>query len=96
MSLIHKAALVAGVVTVLQSAAAIVQNFVTVRGRHSARLYCFYCGSTDPFGHICDPDPKKFVRGHTRRLQPPIRHCQVCGWQLDMCSDNCLNCGNIE
>ena len=36
MSLIHKAALVAGVVTVLQSAAAIVQNFVTVRSCHSA------------------------------------------------------------
>ena len=32
MSLIHKAALV----TVLQSAAAIVQIFVAVRGRHSA------------------------------------------------------------
>ena len=64
------------------------------------RLYCFYCGSTDPFDHICDPDPKKFVRGHTRWLQPPIfaeiRHCQVCGCQLDMCSDTCLNCGNIE
>ena len=95
MSLIHKAALV----TVPHSAAAIVQNFVAVRGRYSsegARLYCFYCGSTDPFDHICDPDPKNFVRGHTGWLQPPIRHCQVCGWQLDMCSDNCLNCGNIE
>ena len=95
MSLIHKAVPVA----VLQSAAAIVQNFVAARTaavHEGVSLYCFYCGSTDPFDHICDPDPKKFVRGHTRWLQPPIRHCQVCGSQLDMCSDNCLNCGNIE
>ena len=35
MSLIHKATLVAGVVTVLQSATAIVQNFAAVRGCHN-------------------------------------------------------------
>ena len=99
MSLIHKA----GVVTVLQSAAAVVQNFVAARTatvHEGVRLNCFYCGSTDPFDHICDPDPKNFVRGHTRWLQPPIfaeiRYCQACGCQLDMCSDECINCGNIE
>ena len=99
MSLIHKA----GVATVLQSAAAIVQNLVTARAatvHEGVRLNCFYCGSADPFDHICDPDPKKFVRGHTRWLQPPIfaeiRYCQACGCQLDMCSDECINCGNIE
>ena len=36
MSLIHKAALVAGVVTVLQSTTGIVKNFVAVRGCHNA------------------------------------------------------------
>ena len=97
MSLIHKAALVAGVVTRRSRCS----DFRYCEGpSQPMRMYCFYCGSTDPFDHICDPDPKKFVRGHTRWLQPPIfaeiRYCQACGCQLDMCSDECLNCGNIE